>query len=224
MRILIVEDEQKIAQAIKRGLEQEAFAVDLAYDGETALLEATNEPFDLIVLDRMLPGGYDGAQIATQLRQCGLHTPILLLTARDNPSDIVDGLSAGADDYLVKPFVFSELVARIRALLRRPPSTHQPKLRYANLVLDPSTMVVKRSGVTIHLSKKEFAILEYMMRNPEHTLSKESIREHVWDFDADILPNTIEVFIKNLRAKVDAPFTNPLIHTVRGFGYRLRQG
>jgi len=222
MRILIIEDEHKIAQALKRGLEQERYAVDLEFDGEDGLAAAEAESYDLIVLDRMLPGK-DGMDICRDLRDKGNHTPILMLTAKDRISDRVQGLDAGADDYLIKPFSFEELLARIRALLRRPHEAASTTLEVGDLQLDPANFTVIRDGQHITLSGKEFALLEYLMRNAGRTLSKDMIMNHVWDFDADILPNTIEVYIGYLRNKIDKPFDGPnLIHTRRGFGYTLK--
>jgi len=221
MRILVVEDEHKIAQALKRGLEQERFAVDLAFDGEDGLASAQAEEYDLLVLDRMLPGK-DGVTICQELRKLGNHTPILMLTAKDHVRDRVQGLDAGADDYLIKPFSFEELLARMRALLRRPHETVHTVLQVADLTLDTANYTVVRAGTPITLSSKEFALLEYLMRNQGRVLSKETIMAHVWDFDADILPNTVEVYIGYLRNKIDKPFKgHTLIHTRRGFGYTL---
>jgi DNA-binding response OmpR family regulator len=221
MRILVVEDEHKIAQALKRGLEQEHYAVDLAFDGEDGLASALAEPYDLIVLDRMLPGR-DGVSVCQELRNSGNHTPILMLTAKDHVRDRVAGLDAGADDYLVKPFSFEELLARMRALLRRPHDAVHTVLEVADLQLDTANYTVVRAGTPITLSSKEFALLEYLMRNQGRVLSKDTIMSHVWDFDADILPNTVEVYIGYLRNKIDKPFKGPpLIHTRRGFGYTL---
>ena len=221
MRILIVEDEHKIAQALKRGLEQEHYAVDLAFDGDDGLAAAEAEEYDLIVLDRMLPGK-DGITICQELRKQGKHTPILMLTAKDHVRDRVQGLDAGADDYLVKPFSFEELLARMRALLRRPHEAMSTVLEVADLQLDPANYTVVRQGTPINLSSKEFSLLEYLMRNAGRVLSKDTIMSHVWDFDADILPNTVEVYIGYLRNKIDKPFSaEPLIHTRRGFGYTL---
>lgn len=222
MRILVVEDEHKIAGALKRGLEQERYAIDIAYDGEDGLASARAENYDLILLDRMLPGK-DGLAVCQELRKDGNHTPILMLTAKDHVRDRVQGLDAGADDYLVKPFSFEELLARVRALLRRPHETAETVLKVADLTLDPASFAVMRSGKQILLSGKEFALLEYLMRNAGRVLSKETIMSHVWDFDADILPNTVEVYIGYLRNKIDKPFPAPnLIRTRRGFGYTLK--
>lgn len=221
MRILVVEDEHRIAQAIKEGLEQESYAVDVAYDGDDGYNSASAGDYDLILLDVMLPG-MNGLSVCKQLRSDGLHTPILMLTAKDQTHDVVNGLDTGADDYLAKPFSFEVLLARIRALLRRPASSISQVLRTGNLTLDPSTKEVHRGTTPITLSTKEYALLEYLMRNPNKVLSKNNIMSHVWDFDADILPNTVEVFINYLRSKVDKPFKGPaLIQTVRGFGYKI---
>lgn len=222
MRILVVEDDRRIARAIKQGLEQEAYAVDVCYDGDDGYLTAQEEEaYDLIVMDVMLPGR-SGLNVSRQLRQQGIATPILLLTAKDQPADVVSGLDSGADDYLAKPFSFEVLLARIRALLRRPKSTAGQVLEVADLSLSPSSKRVERSGQVLNLSTKEYALLEYLMRHRGQVLSKNNIRSHVWDFDADVLPNTVEVFINYLRAKVDKPFrTKPLIQTVRGFGYKI---
>lgn len=222
MRILVVEDEVKIAQAIKRGLEQEAFAVDLAYDSDTGVDLATSEEYDVVILDRMLPGELEGVDIIKEMRREKIKTPVLLLTARDSVEDRVEGLNAGADDYLVKPFAFTELLARIRTLLRRPQNLLDSVLQAQDLTLDTRNFQVKRSGKLIDLTQKEFALLEYLMRNQNQTLSKASIMNHVWDYDADILPNTVEVYVGYLRQKIDKPFAGPdLIHTSRGFGYRF---
>jgi DNA-binding response OmpR family regulator len=221
MRILVVEDEHKIAQAIKDGLEQESYAVDVAYDGEAGLDTALNDGYDLIILDVMLPK-LNGLEVCKQLRAQSNHTPVLMLTARDQNRDVVHGLNTGADDYLAKPFSFEVLLARIRALLRRPHDSLGEVLRSADLSLNTTTKEVKRAGKLIALSAKEYALLEYLLRNEHKVLSKNNIITHVWDFDADILPNTVEVFIAYLRSKIDRPFDSPpLIQTVRGFGYKL---
>ena len=219
MRILVVEDEHKIANAVKRGLEQQSYAVDVAYDGDDGLAMATSEPYDLVILDRMLPGSIDGMGILKKLREQKLHMPILLLTAKDKVLDRAHGLNSGADDYLVKPFAFLELVARVRALLRRPQSRTGSTLRYKDLELNDQTMMVKRAGQDIELTHKEFALLEYLMLHPEQVLTKDTLMQHVWNYDADILPNTVEVYIGYLRNKIDKPFKTPLIQTRRGFGY-----
>lgn len=223
MRILIIEDEHKIANAIKKGLEQEAFAADVAYDGEDGFDLAAAEDYDAVILDLMLPG-MDGVELCRKLRkEENSHTPILMLTAKGELGDKVEGLNAGADDYLVKPFAFAELLARIRALTRRPKQTLDTQLRVDDLTLDALSYRVKRGSKGINLSRKEFALLEYLMRYREKVLTKDQIINHVWDYDADVLPNTVEVYVGYLRNKIDRPFKNkpPLIQTVRGFGYRI---
>lgn len=223
MRILVVEDERKIAHAIKKGLTQEAFAVDVLHNADDGLRFALDEAYDLVILDRMLPGEKDGIEVCKELRKQQNSVPILLLTAKDRVADRVEGLNAGADDYLVKPFAFEELLARIRSLLRRPQQTVHDVLSAADLTLDPQTYKVQRAGKAISLTSKEFALLEYLLRNQGRILSKDSIISHVWDYDADILPNTVEVYVGYLRTKIDKAFADarPLIHTVRGFGYKV---
>ncbi len=221
MRILIVEDEHKIARALKKALEQETYAVDLAYDGDEGYAMATTEPYDIAIIDRMLPGKYDGIGIVKAMRDAKVHTPVIFLSALGSVAERTAGLDAGADDYLVKPFALEELLARVRALLRRPTEQHATILSAADLTLNTVTFSVERAGKSIQLTSKEFALLEYLLRNPGRPLSKEVIISHVWDYDADILPNTVEVYIKYLRNKIDAPFKKPLIQTVRGFGYKL---
>lgn len=222
MRILVVEDERRIAYSIKKGLEMERYAVDVALDGTAGYDLAATEEYDCIVLDVMLPG-MDGVSVATKLRKNKIHSPILLLTAKSQVQDKVRGLDAGADDYLTKPFSFEELLARIRALTRRPSESLSAKLVVGDLELDGASYTVTRGGKVVNLSHKEFSLLEYFMRRPGTIHTKEQIISHVWDYDADILPNTVEVYIKNLRNKIDVPFSKkpPLITTVRGFGYKL---
>jgi DNA-binding response OmpR family regulator len=222
MRVLIVEDEHKIARALKKALEQETYAVDVAYDGDEGHAMATTEPYDVAVIDRMLPGGYDGIAIVKAMRDAKIHTPVLFLSALGSINERTAGLDAGADDYLVKPFALEELLARVRALLRRPTEQQATILTVGDLTLNTVTYTVERAGKPVQLTSKEFALLEYMLRNQGRPLSKEVIISHVWDYDADILPNTVEVYIKYLRNKIDTPFKNPLIHTVRGFGYKLK--
>ncbi len=221
MRILVVEDEHKIARAIGRALEQESYAVDTVYDGDEGYAMATTEPYDLAIIDRMIPGDYDGIAIVKAMRDAKIHTPVLLLTALGSTSDKTKGLDSGADDYLVKPFALEELLARVRALLRRPAEQKGTVLKADDLELDTVTFSVTRGGKDIPLTSKEFALLEYLLRNQGRPSSKETIVAHVWDYDADILLNTVEVYIKYLRAKVDEPFEKPLIKTVRGFGYKI---
>ncbi|MFA6588035.1 MAG: response regulator transcription factor [Patescibacteria group bacterium] len=222
MRILVIEDDHKIANAIKKGLEQERFAVDVSYDGREKLGSVLLNKYDLIILDRMLPGT-DGIKICQMLRQEKNNIPILILTAKDKLRDKIEGLNAGADDYLIKPFAFEELLARVRALLRRPEKALDNILKISDLELNRLTFEVKRNGRKIELSSKEFALLEYLMRNPGRILTKDNIISHVWDYDADILPNTVEVYIGYLRNKIDKPFPDlpQLIKTSRGFGYKL---
>lgn len=225
MKILIVEDEHKIANLIKQGLEQERFVVDVAYDGTAGYDFASSEHYDVIVLDRLLPG-IDGLTICKKLREDKNHTPIIMLTAKGQVGDKIEGLNSGADDYLTKPFAFEELLARIKALGRRPQDSIDTKLRVGELTLDVNTYEVKRDGKPIVLSAKEFSLLECLMRHSNKTLTKEQIISYVWNYDANILPNTVEVFIGYLRNKIDKPFPNKaeLIRTVRGFGYRIEGG
>lgn len=220
MRILIVEDEHKIANSIKQGLEQEKYSVDVALDGQHGYDLAATEPYDVIILDRMLPV-LDGIEITKRLRGQKVHTPILILTARGQTGDRVEGLDAGADDYLVKPFAFDELLARLRALTRRPRVTKSEILKVSNLTLDTKSYEVRRGKKQINLSVREFALLEYLMQHAGQILSKELIIDHVWDYEANILPNTIEVYIGYLRSKIDKQEKNKLIHTIRGFGYKI---
>ncbi len=221
MRILIVEDDHKIAGAIKRGLERQSYAVDVCYDSDKGLSMALNEPYDLIILDRMLPGSTDGIGIVKTMREKQNHTPVLLLTAKDGVLERAAGLNSGADDYMTKPFAFVELIARVRALLRRPKETVDNILKYEDIEVDTENFIVTRQGKHIELTHLEFALLEFFVRNKERTLSKDQIIQNVWDYDADILPNTVEVYVGYLRNKIDRPFKNSpdLINTKRGFGY-----
>jgi len=216
MRILVVEDEHKIANSIKKGLEQENFAVDAAYDGQDGYDLASSEKYGVIILDLMLPG-IDGMTICRKLREEGNHTPILVLTAKGELADKVDGLNSGADDYLVKPFAFAELLARIKALARRPKDSIGTKLQASDLTLDTLSYEVKKAGKKIALSRKEFALLEYLLRHKGKVVTKDQIIQNVWDYEADVLPNTVEVFIGYLRAKIG----RNIIKTVRGFGYSI---
>ncbi len=222
MRVLLIEDNHKIANAIKKGLEQESFAVDLAYEGLKGYDLAATEDYDVIVLDLMLPQ-MDGITICKKLRHVeNIHTPILILTAKGRVEDRVEGLNCGADDYLTKPFSFSELLARIRALSRRPKKIIDTVLKCKGLTLDTTNYTVKRNNKEIELTKKEFALLQFLMRNKGRIVSKEKIINHIWDYDADVLPNTVEVYIGYLRNKIEKPYKGEkLIHTVRGFGYKL---
>ncbi|MCA9348561.1 response regulator transcription factor [Candidatus Saccharibacteria bacterium] len=220
MRLLIAEDDIKIARSLKRGLQEEGFAVDVVHDGDAAIIEASNEPYDAIVLDWMMPEK-DGPTVIRELRDQSITTPIIMLTARDSTKDRVSGLNTGADDYLIKPFSFEELLARIRALLRRPSQSLNQELKYGDITLEPDKFAVHRAGQLVELSRREFSLLEVFMRNPEILLSKDQIISKVWPFDADVLPNTVEVHIKSLRQKLDKPFGKDSIKTVRGFGYKL---
>ncbi len=221
MHVLLVEDERNIAAYIKRGLEEQGYAVDAAGSGREALDWAESVHFDLIVLDILLPQ-MDGLAVCRELRQRGDRTPILMLTARDTIDDRVAGLDAGADDYLVKPFALRELLARLRALTRRGvDAPGSPVLRLADLSMDPLTRRVRRGDKAIELTPKEYAVLECLLREPEHVLSRTQIAEHVWSYEAYSQSNIVDVYIRNLRRKVDEGFDKPLIHTVRGAGYRL---
>jgi len=223
MRVLVIEDEHKIANSIKKGLEQELFAVDVSYDGNRGFDMASGETYDVIVLDLMLPG-MDGMTICRKLRtEEKIHTPIIILTAKGTTEDKVKGLNSGADDYLVKPFAFSELLARIRALTRRPKETLTTKMQIADLSINPVAFEAKRGGKILPLTKTEFSLLEFLARNKDKIVTKDQIINHVWNYEADVLPNTVEVYIGYLRKKVDLAFPdkNPLIHTIRGFGYKL---
>ncbi len=223
MRVLVIEDEVKIASAIKRGLELSGYAVDTVHDADSGYGYAVDSDYDVIVLDRMLPGSMDGIALCKRVRSEGVQTPILMLTARGTIGDRVEGLNGGADDYLVKPFSFDELKARVNALLRRPTQTSGQELKVDSLSLNPTTFEVSRAGQPIKLSQKEFSLLEYFMHHSGQIISKDNLIAHIWDEDADILPNTIEVYIGYLRGKIDRPFPKekPLLHTLRGFGYKL---
>ena len=221
MRILIVEDDPNLAGFIQKGLREEHYAVDLAQDGEEGLLMASTTPYDLVILDVMLPK-LDGFTVCRRLRVAGNTTPILLLTARGTVEDRVTGLDMGADDYLTKPFAFAELLARVRALIRRKGNDHAPRLTVADLEVDPLAHRVWRAGKEITLTNKEYALLEYLLRNPDRVLTRTAIIEHVWDIHYDGMTNIVDVHIRALRAKVDREFSAPLIHTVRGGGYVLK--
>ncbi|MDP2858755.1 MAG: response regulator transcription factor [Bacillota bacterium] len=220
MRVLVVEDERRIADFISRGLSEQGYAVDVAYDGDEALQWADVAEFDVIVLDVMLPIR-DGVEVTPIFRTRGLKTPILMLTARDAVEDRVRGLDSGADDYLVKPFAFAELVARLRALTRREPAAVGTALQVSDLIVDTTTREVSRQGTLIGLTSKEYALLEYLMRHPNQVLTRTMIAEHVWNYDFDNATNVIDVHIRNLRRKIDDPFATKLIQTVRGAGYRI---
>jgi heavy metal response regulator len=221
MRILVVEDEKKVASFIQRGLEEEGYAVDVAPDGEQGLETALARVHDLIVLDIRLPK-MDGLQVLKALRQEKVMTPVLLLTVRATIEEKVLGLDAGADDYLTKPFAFEELLARVRALLRRRAAAQPTILQVADLTLDPARRLVFRDGERIDLSTREFALLDYFMRNPGRVLTRTLIAEHVWDYDFDTMTNVIDVYVNYLRKKIDAGRARKLLHTVRGVGYVLK--
>lgn len=221
MKVLVVEDQPKIAGAISRGLKQEKYITEVCGDGEEGLAAALGSEYDLIILDRMLPG-IDGVEICRKIRDAKIKTPIIMLTAKAQVSDRIEGLDAGADDYLAKPFSFEELLARIRALLRRPQDTVSNTLKVGDLTLDTLNFEVRRGKKRIKLTNTEYSLLEYLMRNEGRIMSKDKVIGHVWDFDADILPNTVEAYISSLRRKIDKPFKgSPLIHTLRGFGYKV---
>ncbi|MGE5593056.1 MAG: response regulator transcription factor [Betaproteobacteria bacterium] len=220
MRVLVVEDEDKIAAFIKKGLEEEGYAVDVVGDGESALDYVFSVDYDVIILDIMLPRK-DGVSVCQKLRERGCNAPILMLTARDAVDDRVRGLDAGADDYLVKPFAFRELVARIRALLRRPRDVISSQLQVGDLVLDTGTRVAQRGGRKIELTAREYALLEFLMRNKNQVLTRTQIAEHVWDYDFFSESNVVDVYIRYLRVKVDEGFEPKLIQTVRGVGYKI---
>jgi len=222
MKILIIEDEHLIANSLKKGLEQEHYTVDTTFDGITGFDLASSGDYDLILLDLMLPG-MDGMTICQKLRSDNNHVPILMLTAKSQIEDKINGLNCGADDYLTKPFAFEELLARVRALSRRPQKTNGKVLTVGKLSLNTSTFEVIRSGKNVQLSNKEYSLLECFLRHPNQILNKDQLIQHVWSYESDILPNTVEVYIRNLRQKIDLPFKKevPLIKTIRGFGYKI---
>jgi heavy metal response regulator len=222
MRILVVEDERRLCNIIKRGLVEEGYAVDPAYDGEDGICLAETSPYDLIVLDIMLPKK-DGIEVCHKLRLKGINTPILMLTAKDTVEDRVKGLDAGADDYLIKPFAFGELLARVRALLRRESASKSPRLQVGDLVLDILTREAWRGQRRIELTSKEYVILEHFMRHPNMVITRTMLEEHVWDYNFDSMSNLIDVYIRRLRRKIDEKGQASLIQTVRGAGYRLRE-
>lgn len=223
MKILIIEDDKEINEALKEGLEDESYAVDSCFDGEDGYHTAMAEEYDLIILDVMLPS-MNGFEVCKKLRAEKNTTPILMLTARGQSQDVVRGLDFGADDYLPKPFNFDVLLAHMRAILRRPSQKLEEVLQVGDLVLNPNSKQVSRAGDEIKLTTKEYAVLEYLMRNEGKVLSKEKIISNVWDFDADVLPNNVELFIMFLRKKIDKPYKRKLIQTVPGFGYKIVGG
>ena len=222
MRALVVEDQLKMAALIRRGLVEEGYAVDVAPDGQEALIRAGATEYDVIVLDVMLPG-VDGFDVCRSLREQGVWSPVLMLTARDAVEDRIAGLDTGADDYLTKPFSFAELLARLRALARRGPVERPPVLAVGSLRLDPRTRQVWRGEVEIHLSTKEFALLETFMRRPGEVLSRFDLLEHAWDYAYENRSNVVDVYVRYLREKIDRPFGAGSLETVRGAGYRLRK-
>lgn len=222
MRILVIEDERKVANFIKHGLEEERYIVDLAYDGISGFEMAMNNHFDAILLDVMLPGK-DGFAVLKELRDSGVSTPIMMLTARGTTEDRVTGLDLGADDYLSKPFSFEELAARLRSILRRSSPEKTTKLRCGDLVLDTVSHLAYRNGKEIELTTKEYALLEYLMRNKNRILSRSTITQHVWKHNFDPESNIIDVYVKRLRSKVEKDDQKPLIQSIRGVGYRMRE-
>ena len=222
MRVLVVEDEGRIARFIERGLEEERHAVDVAPDGDDAVLLATTNEYDVILLDLLLPRK-NGVAVCRELRERNVHTPILMLTAKDSVEDKVTGLNSGADDYLTKPFAFDELLARVNALVRRQALARTPLLRAGDLTLDPLTHAVQRGGRPIELTNKEYALLALLMRRPGQVWTRTQIAEHIWDLDFDNESNVIDVYIRYLRRKIDDGAERPLIHTVRGVGYTLKE-
>ena len=221
MRVLVVEDERKLAEVVRRGLGEQGYAVDVAHGGQEGFDLAEVEPYDLIVLDVMLPG-LDGFEVCRRLRAAKRGMPILMLTARDTVDDRVQGLDSGADDYLVKPFAFRELLARVRALLRRDSLSKDTVLRIGDLELDTVSHEVRRAGTSVELTSKEYAILEYFLRNPNRVLTRTQIAEHVWDYDFAAMSNVIDVYVGYLRRKIFDDREPRLLRTVRGTGYQLR--
>ncbi|MEI8043489.1 MAG: response regulator transcription factor [Verrucomicrobiota bacterium] len=222
MRVLVVEDEKKTASFIRKALQAEGFAVDLCHNGDDGLTAARTTPFDAIVLDIMLPGR-DGLSLLRQLRERRNTTPVLLLSARGEVNERVEGLNAGADDYLPKPFVIAELIARVRALGRRGGESKSPVLRLADLTLDTVTREARRGGAAIELTTREYRLLEFLMRSPGRICGRMAILEKVWDYDFDPGSNLVDVNIMRLREKIDADFEPKLLHTVRGIGYVMKE-
>ena len=220
MRILVVEDNHRLSTSLKMNLAHEGYSVDTAYDGQEGQDLAELTPYDLIILDVLLPAK-DGFEVCRDLRRRRIHTPILLLTARDSVDDRVQGLDCGADDYLVKPFAMRELLARLRALLRRQQPYQPGRLEMGSLIVDPITHSVERAGKPIDLTPKEFALLEFMLHHPNQVVTREMIEQHIWNYDFECESNVIDVYVRRLRRKIDEPFAVKLLTTVRGIGYRL---
>lgn len=220
MRILVVEDNHRLCNSLKMNLEHEGYSVDTAYDGQEGQDFAELTPYDLIILDILLPTK-DGLEICRDLRRRRIHTPILLLTARDSVDDRVHGLDCGADDYLVKPFAMRELLARLRALLRRQQPYQPGRLEMCGLIMDPSTHTVERDQQPIDLTPKEYALLEFFLRHPNQVVTRDMIEQHIWNYDFECESNVIDVYVRRLRRKIDDPFALKLLTTVRGIGYRL---
>lgn len=223
MRILIVEDEEKLAQSLKKGLEKEGYAVDYVVDGEAGQrrIEINNKEYDMVILDLMLPKK-DGFEILRNIRKEGIAIPILVLTARDATDDKVNALNEGADDYIVKPFSFEELLARVKALLRRPEPMIPNEIKIKDLTLDIASRKAFRRGKEINLTLKEFGLLEYLMRHPNQVLTREQILDHLWDFAFDSFSNVVDVHVKNLRKKIDSDYNEKLLETIRGVGYKIK--
>jgi len=221
MRILVIDDDRRLCAVIKRGLLEEAYSVDLAYDGEEGEYLAEVNSYDLIILDIMLPNK-DGIEVCHELRAKKIDTPILMLTAKDTVEDRVRGLDTGADDYLIKPFAFNELLARVRALLRREGMSKSPEFRAGDLTLNTLTRQIWRGQRPIELTTKEYVIMEYFMRHPNVVVTRTMIEEHAWDYDFDSLSNLVDVYIRRLRRKIDNEGEDSMIQTVRGAGYRLK--
>lgn len=222
MRILVIEDEQKVADFIKRGLKEEGYAVDVSFDGEDGYFQASSNPYDVIILDLMLPK-LDGLSLCRKLREKNIHIPLIMLTAKDSIKDKVRGLDSGADDYLAKPFSFEELLARIRALLRKGNNQRPTQLQFADLTLDLLSHKVWRGAEEIILTAREYALLEYFLRNPESIITRTMISEHVWDINFDTFTNVIDVYVNYLRNKIDKGRKKKLIHTIRGRGYIFKE-
>jgi DNA-binding response OmpR family regulator len=221
VRVLLVEDNHRLSHSLSRGLVDEGYAVDVAYDGEEGEMLAEVTPYDAIIMDVMLPRK-DGLETCRTLRRKGNNTPIIMLTARDAVEDRIQGLDSGADDYLVKPFAIGELCARLRAVMRREASDRKAVLAVADLIADPATHFVERAGRSIGLTAKEYALLEYFMRHPNRVITRDMVETHIWNYDFECTSNVVDVYVRRLRRKIDDPFDVKLLETIRGAGYRLR--